>query len=85
MCMEAIFWSVDPVCEDGFFLSRNFAVDVGGRLRQEVSLQLVLQKHVILRREADARSEKDKEAVSRQFLPQILTLEFHTCTLAKVI
>ncbi|KAA8581998.1 hypothetical protein FQN60_008738, partial [Etheostoma spectabile] len=41
--------------------SSHIAIDVGGMGMQEVSLQLVLQQHVVLRRKAEARPDKDKE------------------------
>lgn len=49
-----------PVGKGNFFQRSHAAVDVGRVWRQKVSLQLVLQQHVILRRKAEARSEKDK-------------------------
>lgn len=44
-----------------FFQGDHVAVGVGCMWGQEVSLQLVLQQHVVLRRQPETRSEKDKE------------------------
>lgn len=46
---------------EGMFLqSSNVTVRVGAVWRQEIFLQFVLQEHVVLRREAQARSERDR-------------------------
>lgn len=46
-----------PVGKGNFLRSSHVTIDVGRMWRQEVSLQLVLQQHVVLRRKAEARSE----------------------------
>lgn len=50
-----------PVGMGNFFQGDHVAVGVGCMWGQEVSLQLVLQQHVVLRRQPETRSEKDKE------------------------
>lgn len=49
------------VGEDNFFCSSHFPVDVGRVRRQKVSLQLVLQEHVVLRWKANASSKEKEE------------------------
>lgn len=66
-----------PVGEGDFFQSCHVAIDVHGMWREEVSLQLVLQQHVVLRRKANACSEKEKEVVN--FWHKLDT-RFETCT-----
>lgn len=50
-----------PIGDDSLFYRSYFAIAVGGLWRQEVSLQLVLQQHVVLRSKAEARPEKKGE------------------------
>lgn len=45
-----------PVGVGNFLQSSHVAIDVSCMWRQEVSLQLVLQQHVVLRRKAEACS-----------------------------
>lgn len=52
-----------PVGEADILESSLVTVDAGCVLRQEVPLQLVLQQHVILRREANACSEMEKKTM----------------------
>lgn len=52
-----------PVGEADILESSLVTVDAGFVLRQEVPLQLVLQQHVILRREANACSEMEKKTM----------------------
>lgn len=47
-----------PVGVGNFFQRSHVAIDVGAVWWQEVSLQLVLQEHMVLRRKAEARPEK---------------------------
>lgn len=44
-----------------FFVHGHVIMDVGARMRQEASLQLVFQVHVILRGQSKASSETDRE------------------------
>ncbi len=61
MCTEAICYRfMVAVGKGNFFHCSHIAVDAGCMWRQELSLQLVLQQHVVLRRKAETRSEEDK-------------------------
>lgn len=57
-----------PIREGNFFQSSHIAIDVHDLWRQEVSLQLVLQEHVVLRRKANACSLKRKKRRRRKQL-----------------